>query len=329
MSASTGSTRCRPGRTSSGSSGCTAARGARRPAGRVPRGARRRDEWQVDGGGDDRAAAPDRGALRRDDDLPARHGWSERIRVDGAEADFEQRSRSSAGCGAARGDPVRDRDRCGARGFAAAEVDAAVVEAGLGGGSTRRTSSHAGRPADERRARAHGRPGRHARGDRPREARGREGRRVVVLPDDDLRPSRPGHEIRFGGAREAAEAFVGHPIEARGRDRAPRPSRGRRRRDPRRCAQSPRCSVPRRAASRSDGLHARRSPILADKDADGCCESFGARDRGSSRRRRPRARALPADELARLAAPHFDACRGGRRPAAPLRAGTSSASPCS
>jgi dihydrofolate synthase/folylpolyglutamate synthase len=37
---------------------------------------------------------------------------------------------------------------------------------------------------------------------------------TVVLPDDEWRALAPDAEVRHGGAREAAEAFVGHPIEA-------------------------------------------------------------------------------------------------------------------
>jgi len=37
---------------------------------------------------------------------------------------------------------------------------------------------------------------------------------VVILPDDTLAPFVPRGRIVHGGAREAAEAFVGHPIEA-------------------------------------------------------------------------------------------------------------------
>ena len=46
--------------------------------------------------------------------------------------------------------------------------------------------------------------------------------------------------------------------------------------------------------------------ILADKDVDAMLASFVARVAVSSRRRRPRARALPAADLARLARAHFD-----------------------
>lgn len=37
---------------------------------------------------------------------------------------------------------------------------------------------------------------------------------VVVLPDDEFAGLVAEHDVRFGGARSAAEAYVGHPIEA-------------------------------------------------------------------------------------------------------------------
>ena len=72
-----------------------AARRARRPAGGVPGDPRRRHEREVDGDDHDRAAAPLRRPLasaRRSRRIVA--SWSERIRLDGEEADFETRSRA-------------------------------------------------------------------------------------------------------------------------------------------------------------------------------------------------------------------------------------------
>jgi folylpolyglutamate synthase/dihydropteroate synthase len=36
---------------------------------------------------------------------------------------------------------------------------------------------------------------------------------LVVLPDDEFADLVPGNEVRVGGAREAAEAFLGRPVE--------------------------------------------------------------------------------------------------------------------
>jgi dihydrofolate synthase/folylpolyglutamate synthase len=110
--------------------------------------------------------------------------------------------------------------------------------------------------------------------------------------------------VRIGGAREAAEAFLGRPVAAH-----------------------PRVALPGRLERRDgeirDGAHnpdgARylldRLPagdytvvvsILADKDADGM---LGTLRRAGSRlvaTRSSSARALPAHDLAELARPHFD-----------------------
>ena len=142
--------------------------------------------------------------------------WSERIRLNGAEADFEAavgRVRPAAHeIGATQFETVT---AAALAAFADAGVDAAVVEAGLGG---RLDASNVLRSrvvlltnvglehtdvlggtldeiAREKLA--------VARGDA-----------IVVLPDDEYASLVAGHEIRIGAAREAAEAFVGHSIAA-------------------------------------------------------------------------------------------------------------------
>ena len=55
---------------------------------------------------------------------------------------------------------------------------------------------------------------------------------VVVLPDDTLTALVPRGKVVVGGAREAAAAFVGHPVERDRRRRAPRAARASPRRDP-------------------------------------------------------------------------------------------------
>jgi dihydrofolate synthase/folylpolyglutamate synthase len=142
--------------------------------------------------------------------------WSERIRVGGVEADFE----------AAVASVRREAERLDATqfevvtaaalaAFAEAGVDAAVVEAGLGGRHDATNVLHTrvvlltniglehtdvlGETLDaiatEKLAVA------------PEGA-------IVVLPDDTYAALVPGREIVFGGAREAAEAFVGGPLAA-------------------------------------------------------------------------------------------------------------------
>ncbi len=232
--------------------------------------------------------------------------WSERIRLDGAEADFE------AVVELVR--PPAERlqatqfeivTAAALRAFAEARVDAAVVEAGLGGRldatNVLRTrvvlltnvglehtdvlGNTVEEIAREKLAVAH------------------EGS-IVVLPDDTYAPLVPGRDLRIGGAREAAEAFVGHPIAA-----------------------NPEVSLPGRLERRDgeirDGAHnpdgARylvdRLPaddytlvvsMLADKDADGMLSELrraGSRlvaTRSSSQRAR-----APGD-IADLARAHFD-----------------------
>jgi dihydrofolate synthase/folylpolyglutamate synthase len=143
-------------------------------------------------------------------------GWSERIRVDGEETDFE------AAVGRVR-DPA---ERLGATqfeivtaaalaAFAEAGVDVAVVEAGLGGRldatNVLRTRvvlltnvglEHTDVLGDTVEAIA-----------REKLAVAKEGA-IVVLPDETYRRLVESHDVRIGGAREAAEAFAGHAIAA-------------------------------------------------------------------------------------------------------------------
>lgn len=143
-------------------------------------------------------------------------GWSERIRLNGVEADFEH------AVGLVR--PVAERlgatqfetvTAAALAAFAAAGVDVAVVEAGLGGRldatNILRTRvvllTNVGLEHTE------------VLGETVEQiAREKlavvKDDSVVVLPDDEYAHLVSGHELRFGGARVAAEAFVGHPIEA-------------------------------------------------------------------------------------------------------------------
>jgi dihydrofolate synthase/folylpolyglutamate synthase len=142
--------------------------------------------------------------------------WSERIRLNGADADFEDAvalvREPAEELGATQFEIVT---AAALAAFADARVDVAVVEAGLGGrfdatnvlrtrvvlltsvglehtdvlGDTLEaiaTEKLAVAPADA----------------------------IVVLPDDTYARLVLGRDIRFGRAREAAEAFVGRPIAA-------------------------------------------------------------------------------------------------------------------
>jgi dihydrofolate synthase / folylpolyglutamate synthase len=143
-------------------------------------------------------------------------GWSERIRVDGEEVDFED--------AVARVRPAAERldatqfeivTAAALAAFARAGVDVAVVEAGLGGRLdatnvlrtrvvllTNVALEHTDVLGDtvDRIA-------------REKLAVAREGS-VVVLPDHTHAPLVRGHQIVIGGARDAAEAFAGHRIAA-------------------------------------------------------------------------------------------------------------------
>jgi dihydrofolate synthase / folylpolyglutamate synthase len=233
-------------------------------------------------------------------------GWGERIRIDGEEADFEEavaRVREPAERLEATQFEIVTAAALVA--FANAHLDVAVVEAGLGG---RHDATNVLRTrvvlltnvglehtevlgetleaiATEKLAVA------------PEDA-------IVVLPERTYADLVPGREIRIGGAREAAVAFVGHEITA-----------------------SPDVSLPgrfeRREGEVRDGAHnpdgARHlveqldrddhtvvASILADKDVDTMLRILrgaGARFVATSS---SSARALPAIDLAEHARAHFD-----------------------
>ena len=232
--------------------------------------------------------------------------WSERVRVNGVEADFEAavaRVRKPAEeLGATQFEIVT---AAALTAFADAQVDAAVVEAGLGGrydatnvlrtrvvllttvglehtdvlGDTLEaiaTEKLAVAPADA----------------------------IVVLPDDTYAHLVPGRDLRLGGARAAAEAFVGHAIAA-----------------------APDASLPgrfeRREGEIRDGAHnpdgARHlveqldrddytvvASILGDKDVDTMLRTLARAGRRFIATTSSSARALAAADLAELADRHFD-----------------------
>jgi dihydrofolate synthase/folylpolyglutamate synthase len=233
-------------------------------------------------------------------------GWSERIRVDGEEADFEEvvaRVRPAAErVGATQFESVT---AAALAEFARAGVEAAVVEAGLGGRLDATNVLHTrvvlltnvalehtdvlGETVEEIA--------------REKLAVAREGA-VVVLPDRTFAHLVPGREIVLGGAREAAEAFVGRPIDA-----------------------DPEIVLPGRLESRPgevrDGAHnphgvgylVERLPvgdytvvvsILGDKDADAMLRELSRVGSRLVATHSSSPRALPVDDVARLARGHFD-----------------------
>jgi dihydrofolate synthase/folylpolyglutamate synthase len=233
-------------------------------------------------------------------------GWSERIRIDGEEVDFElavARVRPAAeALGATQFEAVT---AAAFQAFADAAVDVAVVEAGLGGRhdatNVLRTRvvlltnvglEHTDVLGDTLEAIATEKlavvqPG-----------------AIVVLPDRTYAHLVPDDAVVVGGAREAAEAFVGHPIRAEPDVVLP----GR---------------LERRAGEIRDGAHnpdgARHlvdqldgddftivASILADKDVDAMLAALRRVGRRFVATRSSSARALPASELADVARARFD-----------------------
>ncbi len=233
-------------------------------------------------------------------------GWSERIRLNGAEADFEHAVELVRPVAERLGATQFETVTAAALAtFAEAGVDAAVVEAGLGGRLdatnvlrtrvvllTNVSLEHTdvlGETLDQIA--------------REKLAVAKEGS-VVVLPDEAYAPLVAGCEIHYGGAHKAAEAFVGHEITADVRVALP----GR---------------LEEREAEIRDGAHnpdgvrflVERLPaldftlvvsILADKDAGKMLEELRHAGSRLVATASSAARALPAAELGRLARPHFD-----------------------
>jgi len=248
---------------------------------------------------------------------PHIRSWAERITVGGAEADFEAavaRVRPEAEAqGATQFETVI---AAAFAELAVREVEVAVVEAGLGGrlDATNVLRSHVvlltnvgldhtdvlGTTREEIAA--------------EKLAVVQEGS-IAVLPDEEF-ADLAGPNVVVGGAREAAEAFLGRPVERRVEVTLP----GR---------------LEQRGEELWDGAHnpdgaawlAARLPrsdytvvasILADKDADAMLRSLAAAGPRLVATTSSNARALPADELARLAAPHFAEVETVADPAAAL-----------
>ena len=240
-------------------------------------------------------------------------GWSERIRLDGEEAGFEE-AVEQVRSAAERLDATQFEIVIAAAlaAFARERVDVAVVEAGLGGRLdatnvlrsrvvllTNVALEHTDVLGDTLEEIA-----------REKLAVARADS-VVVLPDETYVPLVPGRQIVIGGAREAAEAFVGHAIDA-----------------------DPEISLPgrleRRPGEIRDGAHNPHGvaylldrlcgsepqastcdytlvvSILADKGADAMLRELARAGTRLVATRSSSARALSPAEVAELARPHFD-----------------------
>jgi dihydrofolate synthase/folylpolyglutamate synthase len=142
--------------------------------------------------------------------------WAERIRIGGAEADFEE--------AVGRVRPVAERLEAtqfetviaaALATFADAGVDVAVVEAGLGGRLDATNVLRSRVVLLTNVALEHTDVLGETLEEIAREKLAVAGEdSIVVLADDTYAHLVPGREIRIGEAREAAEAFVGHPIAA-------------------------------------------------------------------------------------------------------------------
>jgi dihydrofolate synthase/folylpolyglutamate synthase len=239
--------------------------------------------------------------------------WSERIRVDGAEADFEAAvalvRRAAERLHATQFEIVT---AAAFAAFAEAGVDVAVVEAGLGGRhdatNVLRTSvvlltnvalDHTdvlGSTVDE--------IAREKLAVAPGDA-------VVVLPDDAFAYLVPGREIRFGGARQAAEAFVGHEIAAD--PQVALAGRLERRegeiRDGAHNPDGARFLVEQLRGSEPQGTQLAYTlvvSILADKDVDEMLRELRLVGSRLVATRSSSDRSFPAEDLAALARAHFD-----------------------
>lgn len=250
---------------------------------------------------------------------PHIRSFAERIRVDGKEVDMEQAlGRVRAAADAVAATQFESLTAAALAAFADARVDVAVVEAGLGG---RHDATNVLRSRVVLLTNV-GLEHTDVLGDTVEEIAGEklavvhDDNTIVVLPDVTFAGLVPGGTIVVGGAREAAEAFVGHPIDAQPDVVLP----GRlERRD----------SEVRDGAHNLDGVRwlLQRLPradytvcasILADKDVDAMLAALAAAGSRFVATRSSNARALPAEDLAARAARHFSRVEAVADPARAL-----------
>jgi dihydrofolate synthase / folylpolyglutamate synthase len=233
-------------------------------------------------------------------------GWSERIRVNGQEADFESAvARVRPAAEELEATQFEAVTAAALVVFMHAGVDVAVVEAGLGGRhdatNVLRTRvvlltnvglEHTDVLGDTLEAIATEklavvRPG-----------------AIVVLPDRTYAHLVPENDVVLGGAREAAETFVGHAIDAV--PAVSLPGRLERRQgEVRDGAHNP--DGARHLVDQLDGVdYTVVASILADKDVDAMLAALRRAGRRFVATRSSSARALPAAELADLARARFD-----------------------
>jgi dihydrofolate synthase / folylpolyglutamate synthase len=237
-------------------------------------------------------------------------GWAERIWVDGAEADFERAvARVRADAEAVGATQFEALTAAALVEFAEQAVDIAVVEAGLGGRldatnvvdaevvlltnvsleHTEVLGDTTQQIAREKLAVAHA-------------------ARVVVLPDNEYADlaaeSAPcGAEIVTGGARDAAQAFLGHYVE--GNPPAALPGRLERRgRELWDGAHTP-AGVTWLRAQTNETFDVVVASVLSDKDVEGMLAQLADLAPRLIATQSANPRALPAGELAARAASYF------------------------
>ena len=233
-------------------------------------------------------------------------GWEERIQMDGAPVDFEGALARVRGPAERLGATQFEILTAAALAeFAATGVDAAVVEAGLGGRLDATNTIDARVVLLTNVGLEHT----NVLGD-TREAIAAEKlavagpNAIVVLGEPEWTRLVPGTDVRLGGAREAAEAFLGRPTEQQVDVRLP----GR---------------LERRGNEVWDGAHTPDAvdwllpqlpradyvlcvSILDDKDADGILERLRAAGRILVATESANPRSLATKELAARAEPYFE-----------------------
>jgi dihydrofolate synthase/folylpolyglutamate synthase len=237
---------------------------------------------------------------------PHVRGWSERIRSGGEETDFERavaRVREAAvAVGATQFEVLT---AAAFAEFAADDVDAAVIEAGLGGRHdatnvldapvvllTNVGLDHVEVLGETREAIA------------SEKLAVAAADAIVVLPDAEFAHLVPGREVLLGGAREAAGAFLGAAVEGQVEVRLPGRLEQRSDSEIWDGGHNPDgldWALPRLPA----GSYTVVASILRDKDVEGMLERLARVGRRFVATTSSNARALPAGELAAVAARWF------------------------
>jgi dihydrofolate synthase/folylpolyglutamate synthase len=235
---------------------------------------------------------------------PHIRSWAERVTVDGREADFEtavERVRPEAEAQEA----TQFETVCAAAfaEFAVHDVDVAVIEAGLGGrlDATNVLRSHVVLLTNVGLEHTDVLGGTREEIAAEKLAVVQEGT-IAVLPDAEF-AHLAGPNVVVGGAREAAGAFLGRPIDRE--VQVELPGRLERRGDEVRDGAHNADGAAWLVAQLDRSDYTVVASILRDKDADAMLKSLATAGRRLIATTSSNARSLPAEELALLASPHF------------------------